>query len=53
MFVCILGGDDPINIHDRTFIYRSAYAQTEYLRDSVGPGCWSGTCRKSNVLIQV
>ena len=23
---CILGGDDPINIHERTFIYSSAYA---------------------------
>ena len=22
----ILGGDDPINIHERTFIYSSAYA---------------------------
>ena len=21
-----LGGDDPINIHERTFIYSSAYA---------------------------
>ena len=25
-FGCILGGDDPINIHERTFIYSSAYA---------------------------
>ena len=25
-----------MNIHERTFIYRSAYASTEYLRDSFG-----------------
>ena len=25
-FGCILGGDGPINIHERTFIYSSAYA---------------------------
>ena len=37
-------GDDPINIHERTFIYSLAYAKTEYR---------SGTCRKLNVLIQV
>ena len=35
-FDVYLGGDDPINIHERTFIYSSAYATTEYLRESVG-----------------